>query len=83
MESHEPVVVIERISGAVLKGEAAPTRKVLVKWLIENPTYEVFPLGQPTKAQLLKGKSVSFLSGIRLIRLSEKQDFPASQNYGF
>lgn len=52
IEADEPVTVIQRGTGNILKGRAAPHRKLLVKWLMDHPSYEVFILAGDTE----KGK---------------------------
>ena len=53
---NERIVVLERQSGKILIGPAAPTELTLKKWLEKHPTYEVLQPGQkpgPNPAALL------------------------------
>ena len=42
----ERVVVMERASGKLLTGPAAPTESTLADWLVKNQTFEVLQPGQ-------------------------------------
>ena len=42
----ERVVVMERSSGKLLTGPAAPTEATLADWLVKHPTFEVLQPGQ-------------------------------------